>query len=992
MLNNSPVLLIGSLILIIGSLQSFNADNSFFTSSFLPQDGVDSTAQQLQKRADLKDGSKSNVKILSLHVNTNIQYRYAITKVTSRVANYANTSQEVVFSLVVPETAFVSKFFMEIKNKTYDAYVKEKKEAKAEYTQAVASGLAAAHVELSARDSNTFQVSVNVEPQTKVNFGMTYEQLLARTLGRYEHVVNISPGQLVKNMSVTVNILEANNITELEIPELKTSNEITEQKEQPNSLASIERVGGNSATIRWEPTLEQQEKMNKEAGAKGQLIVRYDVDRTSNPDQILVDEGYFVHFYAPPDLPTLNKHAIFVLDLSGSMYGTKLAQLKEAMIEILGDLRRNDYFSIVLFSNRAYVWSLDSSNDTSAMLNDDSPAQNLTFREHVIKVNEDTIDSAKKAIRAMEDHGGTNIIDGVRKGLEMAHLGRDEFVNKVDIPEPIIIFLTDGEPNVEISETNEIIKEVDKLNTNKYQVFSLAFGYGADFNFLRKLSLSNAAFARNIYEAADAALQLRNFYKQVASPLLSNVTFNYIPGQVDFNSTTKTQFSTLYMGSELVVAGRLSSELDKKDELKKLVGNIAARSVNGSEKFELPELYKVDNRSHLIDHVDTLPIVEYVEENRTQGHLERAWAYLYVQQLLEENSLNEEKINASKAKALALSLEYSFVTPLTSLVVVKPNDTSSKAIEQKTHSSEEEPVSLSNRLASVHAMMPAALSASSIASPGFAYSQKVKHHPASGPVAFSAGFLGPSSFPSPPVSTTYSLDEENVENSWSGSGVIQSDYILGTKPMSPDMEIALQNYAKQHNYTLGKLSEAPNVAYQECNNSYTVGSTPSVQHHCKHVAHCLLSEITLDMKTYEPHQCTVENKYLGVCCPDDIQPLFAVDLDALVTPITLTMPPESTSNATTNVTAASEVTGSPSTVTPVTTDSISSTTSSSTTTSLASTTTNDGLEKNEKIESTVSAETKPTETTILVTSAAPVEPTQEQKAEVITTAIPVKIA
>lgn len=49
---------------------------------------------------------------------------------------------------------------------------------------------------------------------------------------------------------------------------------------------------------------------------------------------------------------------------------------------------------------------------------------------------------------------------------------------------------------------------------------------------MRKLSLSNGGFARNIYVASDATLQLNNFYKQVASPLLSNVTFDYIPGQV----------------------------------------------------------------------------------------------------------------------------------------------------------------------------------------------------------------------------------------------------------------------------------------------------------------------------------------------------------------------------------------------------------------------------------------------------------------------------
>lgn len=57
-------------------------------------------------------------------------------------------------------------------------------------------------------------------------------------------------------------------------------------------------------------------------------------------------------------------------------------------------------------------------------------------------------------------------------------------------------------------------------------------GKDADQAFLRKLSLRNAGFMRHIYEAADAALQLRDFYRQISSPLLDDVTFVYPPDQV----------------------------------------------------------------------------------------------------------------------------------------------------------------------------------------------------------------------------------------------------------------------------------------------------------------------------------------------------------------------------------------------------------------------------------------------------------------------------
>lgn len=57
-------------------------------------------------------------------------------------------------------------------------------------------------------------------------------------------------------------------------------------------------------------------------------------------------------------------------------------------------------------------------------------------------------------------------------------------------------------------------------------------------------------------------------------------------------------------------------------------------------------------------------------------HLERLWAYLTVKQLLGARELAQNKTRLEK-EALALSLKYSFVTPVSSLVVVKPNSTSS---------------------------------------------------------------------------------------------------------------------------------------------------------------------------------------------------------------------------------------------------------------------------------------------------------------------------
>ena len=50
-----------------------------------------------------------------------------------------------------------------------------------------------------------------------------------------------------------------------------------------------------------------------------------------------------------------------------------------------------------------------------------------------------------------------------------------------------------------------------------------------------------------------------SFDLQVSSPLLRNVQFKYQDDEILANSLTSTNFHTYYQGSEMVVAGRLTT-------------------------------------------------------------------------------------------------------------------------------------------------------------------------------------------------------------------------------------------------------------------------------------------------------------------------------------------------------------------------------------------------------------------------------------------------
>lgn len=87
---------------------------------------------------------------------------------------------------------------------------------------------------LSARDANQFTVSVNIEPKAKVTFNLTYEELLTRRHGHYEHAIHINPGVIVPKLKVRVHISEVLPISDVQVPEL--SNDLLEEDDSKKGI------------------------------------------------------------------------------------------------------------------------------------------------------------------------------------------------------------------------------------------------------------------------------------------------------------------------------------------------------------------------------------------------------------------------------------------------------------------------------------------------------------------------------------------------------------------------------------------------------------------------------------------------------------------------------------------------------------------------------------------------------------------------------------
>ena len=56
------------------------------------------------------------------------------------------------------------------------------------------------------------QISLTLEPGSRADFMLTYEELLVRRLGSYELVINVNPRQIVADLRVLVGIDETRSL------------------------------------------------------------------------------------------------------------------------------------------------------------------------------------------------------------------------------------------------------------------------------------------------------------------------------------------------------------------------------------------------------------------------------------------------------------------------------------------------------------------------------------------------------------------------------------------------------------------------------------------------------------------------------------------------------------------------------------------------------------------------------------------------------------
>nr|XP_039261196.1 uncharacterized protein LOC120337478 isoform X3 [Styela clava] len=609
------------------------------------------------KQCRLIVGQKETPDIESFHIVSNINSRFVETSVSSTVYNNASIGRTAEFNVIMPLDSYITEFTMTIDGETYPGEIKEKEEAKKIFEAAQARGVTAGHVAARGKSTTVFKTSVNLEAGKRVLFNLKYQQLLRRSLGKYRHDIIVQTKQPVGELSIDVYICETRPLDKVEVLGFDTEQSVLPGiVTMPGVTVDQQRT---TAHVSFKPTREEQLKLSP-LGLNGKFIVEYDVARSRGKkvNELIADEKYFIHFFSP-ELESMSKRVVFLLDSSASMFGRKMDQVRKAMSVIIDGLSYEDHFAIVMFNSNVTRWKTDS-DSSMALATDKNRA------------------SAKDFLEKVKTDGSTNIEAAITEAINVLKEFSEETEKKFHPSSDFILLLTDGRPTEGEVDAKKLVNLIDHANNRTYGIHTVGFGSLVDADTLAKIAARNKGSSIQIFEDIDADSQISDYFETFARPMLHDIEIKYDPIEVE--STSLPVFPVICFGSEIIVTGRLT-DIGRQNQRRRretftaqmIDFTVSGKGKGGKEFFLDVELEPTPPGEKCLE-----------ESTQIENFTERLNVFMELQHMLKKISAenNETVKEELKEQTLNQSLEFGFVTPgITSMVVLKPED--KKKIEKE---------------------------------------------------------------------------------------------------------------------------------------------------------------------------------------------------------------------------------------------------------------------------------------------------------------------
>ncbi|HEY9068695.1 MAG TPA: VIT domain-containing protein [Candidatus Ozemobacteraceae bacterium] len=543
-------------------------------------------------------GTAGELPMLEQRVRVTIDNQVAVTRLEQSFLNPGTTAQEASYRFPLGEKASVQEFGLTGPNGIRKVgAIEEKQEAQQTFQAARDAGFMPAIAQQA--DPNSFETKVGaIPPNGQARIDLTYSEVLDYSSGiiRYNIPMNISQIQQrsLDLVSVVIDIRDQKRIVGVKSPSHQIG---TRRIDDHHWQVSFERT-------KELPAADFQLQYEVEAQRMG-----FNFLSTRPADG---EKGYFMMMLAPQEVvdaaDIVARDIVFVLDVSGSMSGYKLAQTKAAYNFFIDHLNADDRFNVISFSTEAAVWQPALAN------------AGLENRA-----------AAKAFVSSLEAMGGTNI--------DMA-LSRAVGLFDGSPSTKAIVFLTDGEPTSGETRFEAIAANMKNRNTAGIRTFTLGVGGNVCTQLLDKLALENRGESICIHENDALEAQLTGFYEKISKPLLVDLAIDW--GGIKVSELYPSTIPNIYKGSQVVIVGRYEGSGVASLTLKGML--------NGS-----PQQYPV-----------AASFVKKSDENKFVG---RVWAKTKADALIQEMRAYGETPE-KKAEVISLSKTWQFTTSYTSFVSV----------------------------------------------------------------------------------------------------------------------------------------------------------------------------------------------------------------------------------------------------------------------------------------------------------------------------------
>ena len=415
--------------------------------------------------------------------------------------NEGKTSLEAIYIFPASTRAAVYGMRMTIGKRTLIAKIETRQEARRQYEEAKQQGKSASLLEQ--QRPNVFQMNVgNILPGDAIQVEMKYTELLVPTDGIYEFVYPTVVGPRYSNLSA-----------EIARPSQKwVENPYLHQGESPiytfdltASLAAglpiqnvacashkvnIDYDGPSRASIKLDPS-------DKNAGNRD-FILKYQLAGGKVQSGVLLFEGekenFFLLMLQPPKRVNMSqippREYIFIVDVSGSMYGFPLDISKKLLKDLIGNLRPTDRFNVLLFSGGSSLMSEQS-----------LPATSENIR-HAINL-----------IERQRGGGGTELLPALKQALS---LPRSEGYSRS------VVIATDGYVMVE-EEAFDLIRK----NLGEANMFTFGIGSSVNRHLLEGMARVGMGEPFVISNPEETREKAEKFRKMIESPVLTKIRVDF---------------------------------------------------------------------------------------------------------------------------------------------------------------------------------------------------------------------------------------------------------------------------------------------------------------------------------------------------------------------------------------------------------------------------------------------------------------------------------